>query len=394
MAIASCYVPQMSQVTADKENTASQTLGVPSPTVEHSVSQLAVDVKRGKRHAAQQCEEIRKHREKLRRPPKQQLRPRSVAAPGHRPIVLPSSSYSTAQQKRPSANASSSDVSAQKLPRTEQKQWCMQDFKLGDHLGKGRFGNVYKAQEVSTNYTVALKVLRKEELIRSGCETQLRREIEIQSELNHPNILRLFGFFYDEQRIYLILEYAPGGELYKYMNSFGGKFPEYKAARYIHDIASALRHCHSKRVIHRDLKPENLLLDANNNIKIADFGWSVHAVSSSRRSTMCGTLDFLAPEICQRKQYDRNVDLWAVGILLFEMLYGSPPFVEEGQQATMNRIQEVNFLFPNGTDETFVSPAAWNLITSLLQRDPAQRLPLKKVMLHPWVQLHTRQSFS
>jgi serine/threonine protein kinase len=264
----------------------------------------------------------------------------------------------------------------------------MKDFKIGALLGKGRFGNVYKAREVSTNYTVALKVLQKDDLIKSGCETQLRREIEIQSELCHPNILRLFGFFYDETRIYLILEYAPGGELYRYMDSLGGQFPEREAARYIYDIASALRHCHSKRIIHRDLKPENLLLDENCNVKIADFGWSVHAVSSSRRTTVCGTLDFLAPELCQRKQYDRNVDLWALGILLFEMLYGSPPFQASGKQETMNRIKDVNILFPEATDKSFVSPAAWDLITSLLQRDPGKRLPLKKVMLHPWVQSH------
>jgi aurora kinase A len=172
----------------------------------------------------------------------------------------------------------------------ESKQWSFNDFEVGNKLGAGRFGNVFKAREKSTGYTVALKVLRKSELLECGADAQLRREIEIQSELTHPNILRLFGFFHDAKRVYLILEFAPGGELYHHLRKCGGIFPEAEAARYIYDLASALRHCHSKGVIHRDIKPENLLLDADRRLKIADFGWSVHAVSSTRRRTMCGTL--------------------------------------------------------------------------------------------------------
>jgi serine/threonine protein kinase len=179
-----------------------------------------------------------------------------------------------------------SHSTASKVP----KQWSFTDFEMGIHLGDGRFGNVFKAREKSTGYTVALKILRKSQLLQSGADAQLRREIEIQSELSHPSILRLFGFFHDPKRVYLILEFAPGGELYNHLHKCGGVFSELEAARYIYDLASALRHCHSKGVIHRDIKPENLLLDANHRLKIADFGWSVHAVSSTRRSTMCGTL--------------------------------------------------------------------------------------------------------
>lgn len=263
----------------------------------------------------------------------------------------------------------------------ERSQWSLTDFELGKELGKGKFGRVFKARERKTKYTVALKVLKKRQLVRHNAENQLRREIEIQSELAHPNILRLFGFFYDETRVYLILEYAPGGELYAHLKESGGTFEEPEAAKYIASLASALRHCHSKGVIHRDLKPENLLLDANQNLKIADFGWSVHSVRTSRRTTMCGTLDFLSPEMCEGREYDANVDLWSLGILMYEMLYGKPPFEEESQRHTMERIQEVDLVFPRSE----VSPEAKNLIRSLLKKDPSKRLPLTRVLSHPWI---------
>lgn len=239
---------------------------------------------------------------------------------------------------------------------------------------------------MKTGYVVALKVLNKEQLAKENAEIQLRREIEIQSALSHPNILRLYGFFYDELRIYLILEYAPGGELYAHLKECGGTFNEPEAAGYIASLASALRHCHAKGVIHRDLKPENLLLDANNNLKIADFGWSVHAVRASRRTTMCGTLDFLSPEMCEGREYDTSIDLWSLGVLLYEMLYGKPPFEEESELDTKERIKQVDIVFPRGN----ISNRAKHLIRSLLRRDPKKRLPLTDVLRHPWILEHTR----
>lgn len=264
----------------------------------------------------------------------------------------------------------------------DRTQWSLSDFQLISELGKGRFGKVVKAKEQKTNFIVALKILQKDRLATlNNAEIQLRREIEIQGELNHPNILRLYGFFYDSTRVYLILEYAPGGELYKHLRDCGGTFVEPVAARYIASLASAIRHCHSKGVIHRDLKPENLLLDANNNLKIADFGWSVHAVRKTRRETVCGTLDFLSPEMCEGTKYDASVDLWSIGALLYEMLYGQPPFEEKSEWQTKERIKKVDLVFPPGE----ISNGAKHLIRSLLRRDPAKRLSLSRVLTHPWI---------
>ena len=265
------------------------------------------------------------------------------------------------------------------------KQWSLEDFRFVKELGQGRFGKVVKAKERHTNYTVALKILHKSQLSKLNAEVQLRREIEIQSELDHPNILRLYGFFYDENRIYLILEYAPGGELYKKLKSSGGTFDECRAARYTYALASAIRHCHAKGVIHRDIKPENLLLDGSDNLKIADFGWSVHAVRSNRRGTVCGTLDFLAPEMCEGERYDSSVDVWSIGVLLYEMLFGAPPFEESTEYHTKERIKLVDLTFPSDVD---ISEDAKHLIRSLLRRKPENRLSLAKVLSHPWIVRH------
>ncbi|MGH0174433.1 UNVERIFIED_CONTAM: hypothetical protein FKN15_072052 [Acipenser sinensis] len=162
----------------------------------------------------------------------------------------------------------------------EKKRWSLENFDIGRPLGKGKFGNVYLARERQSKFILALKVLFKTQLEKAGVEHQLRREVEIQSHLRHPNILRLYGYFHDSSRVYLILEYAPKGELYSELQRCG-KFNEQRSATYITELSDALLYCHSKKVIHRDIKPENLLLGASGELKIADFGWSVHAPCSS-----------------------------------------------------------------------------------------------------------------
>lgn len=236
------------------------------------------------------------------------------------------------------------------------KKWQLSDFEIGKPLGKGKFGNVYLAREKKSKYIVALKVLFKSQLVNNNVHHQLKREIEIQSHLRHRNILRLFGYFYDETRVYLILEFATKGELYTHLRS-AGRFEEKQAAIYLSQMIEALRYCHERNVIHRDIKPENILLGANGDIKIADFGWSVHA-PSSRRDTMCGTLDYLAPEMIQHRPYDHTVDLWCLGILAYEFLVGHPPFETQNATETYKRIVTLNYTIPN-----HLSSAAKNFIS-------------------------------
>ena len=258
------------------------------------------------------------------------------------------------------------------------RKWSLADFDIGKPLGNGKFGKVYLAREKKTHFIVALKVLFKNQLSKAGVEHQLRREIEIQAHLRNDNILRLYGYFFDQTRIYLILEFAAKGELYKELQKCG-KFDEKRSAKYIKSLAGALDYCHSKHVIHRDIKPENLLLDLRGELKIADFGCSVHA-PHSRRTTLCGTLDYLPPEMIEGKAHDNMVDVWSLGVLMYEFLVGSPPFEAQGHHETYKKISKVDLKFP-----PHISADARDLITKLLVKEPSARLPLSEVANHKWI---------
>jgi serine/threonine protein kinase len=262
--------------------------------------------------------------------------------------------------------------------KKELPSWKLGDFDIGKPLGEGKFGKVYLAREKKSKYIVALKVLFKKDLLDAKVEHQLRREIEIQTHLRHKNVLRLYGYFYDKKRVYLILEHAARGELYKELCKCV-TFSKPRSAKYIYQLADALRYCHSKHVIHRDIKPENLLVNYRGELKIADFGWSVHA-PNSRRKTLCGTLDYLPPEIVMNKEHDKNVDIWCLGILLYEFLVGQPPFVEKAPKDTYRRIVNVDLRFPSTMD-----PEAVDLVRQILVKTPTKRLPLEEIQRHPFI---------
>ncbi|XP_055478137.1 aurora kinase C isoform X3 [Psammomys obesus] len=264
------------------------------------------------------------------------------------------------------------------------RHFTIDDFEIGRPLGKGKFGNVYLARLKENHFIVALKVLFKSQIEKEGLEHQLRREVEIQSHLHHPNILRLYNYFHDARRVYLILEYAPRGELYKELQR-NQKLDEQRTATIMEELADALTHCHENKVIHRDIKPENLLLGLRGEVKIADFGWSVHT-PSLRRKTMCGTLDYLPPEMIEARTYDEKVDLWCIGVLCYELLVGTPPFESSTHSETYRRILKVDFRFPPS-----VPMGAQDLISKLLRYHPSDRLTLAQVLKHPWVQEHSRR---
>ncbi|KAF2275642.1 serine/threonine-protein kinase 12 [Westerdykella ornata] len=271
---------------------------------------------------------------------------------------------------------------------TTPKQWHLGMFEIGKPLGKGKFGRVYLAKERSSGFVCALKVLHKSELQQGKVEKQVRREIEIQSHLAHPNILRLFGHFHDAKRIFLILEFAGKGELYKHLRR-EQRFPEWKAAQYIAQMAAALKYLHRKHVMHRDIKPENILVGIHGEIKISDFGWSVHA-PNNRRNTMCGTLDYLPPEMLRGggkdNFYTEKVDLWSLGVLTYEFLVGEAPF-EDSQVMTQRKIVRGDYTVPS-----FVSSEAKDLIKKLLVLDPEKRISLEEVETHPWIIKHCKGS--
>ncbi|XP_059610181.1 aurora kinase C [Phlebotomus argentipes] len=264
------------------------------------------------------------------------------------------------------------------------KVWSLSNFDIGRLLGRGKFGNVYMAREKETKFVVALKVLFKKQIQDCNVEHQVRREIEIQSHLRHNNILRMYGYFHDDARIYLILEYAPKGTLFAAQKQQpDNRFEEPQTAVYIKSLASALIYLHEKNVIHRDIKPENLLLGYKGELKIADFGWSVHE-RNSMRTTLCGTLDYLPPEMIQGKPHTKTVDLWNLGVLCYELLSGEAPFMSEGYAETYKKIAKLDYKVPS-----YVSKPAAHLMSQLIVLNPDGRLPLAQVMTHPWITLHT-----
>jgi len=300
---------------------------------------------------------------------------------------------SRALQKRPSVvGRSIEEVWLENAPETrgidfktaeERKKWNLEDFDIGKKLGKGKFGSVYLARERQSSYVVAIKAIKTAQLKKAGVEHQLRREIEIQSHLRHPNILKLHTFFYDEKRIYLVLQYAANGELYRELRKTK-KFCPTRSATYVRDLAEALAYCHSMNVIHRDLKPENLLLGIDGSVLISDFGWSVH--SSSRRNTLCGTLDYLPPEMILQQPHDEKVDIWSLGVLTYEFLVGKPPFVGT-QGETVRRIKRVDLRFPRDA----MNDDAEDFIHKLLRKRPEYRMALKDVPRHPWIMKNARK---
>jgi aurora kinase len=219
-------------------------------------------------------------------------------------------------------------------PLREPSALTAHDFEVGASLGKGKFGCVYLARHLATNYICALKLITKAQCSNQAEEKLTRRELEVHQNLTHKNILKLLGWFHDEKSIYLVLEYAPGGSLFSRLKKQPkGRFDERTAAGYIAQMAEALRYMHNKNIMHRDIKPENILLGLHHEIKLADFGYSVHS-ESGFRSTVCGTLDYLSPEVAvimlkpgkSKEFYTKAIDQWSLGVLTYELLVGKPPF--------------------------------------------------------------------
>lgn len=300
----------------------------------------------------------------------------SEMPPPPSPSTRKGSGDSSDQQRQSFVNGTSN------IPTTmPSREFHLGMFEIGRPLGRGKFGRVYLVKERKTGFVCALKVLHKNELQKYKVEKQLRREIEIQSNLRHPNILQLYGHFHDSKRVYLILEYAGQGELYKKLQK-AERFSEAQSAQYIAQMAAALLYLHKKHVIHRDIKPENILVGLHGEIKLSDFGWSVHA-PSSRRTTMCGTLDYLPPEMLNGTGcHNEKVDLWALGVLAYEFLCGTAPF-DDTPIETQKRICRADMKIPE-----HVSHDAADLIKKLLVVNPADRIPLEDIPKHPWIVKH------
>lgn len=252
-------------------------------------------------------------------------------------------------------------------------------------LGEGAFGEVRKGTRKSNGQEVAVKIMNKKTLTKEDI-VALQTEVEILTQVDHPNVVKLFEVYEDAHKFYMVLELMTGGELFDRVVE-KDHFSEQEAANTIRPIVDALRYCHTMGVVHRDLKPENLLYaskDKDSIIKIADFGLARFFMSNELMMTQCGTPGYVAPEILEGKGYDQGVDFWSVGIILYILLCGFPPFYDEDTLKLYELIKRAKFEFPSPYWDD-VSDSAKDLIKRLLCVDPKRRLKAEEILAHPWM---------
>lgn len=245
-------------------------------------------------------------------------------------------------------------------------------------LGKGFFGEVWKAKEKASNRIFAVKKVKSAVLNQHNLTEQMRREIAILYSVNHPRIVRLHFDFEESRCVHLGMEFAGGGGMFDKLRR-SGRFTNELSARYFGECCEALHYLHNleQKVIHRDIKPENILLDSEDHVKLADFGWSNILQSSSLRQTFCGTLDYLAPEMIKGEGHDCSLDMWNMGVLLYEFLTGRSPFGASSQEATCRNILRLDLKYPSALDSD-----AKDLIVGLLKLNPTERLTVKQAQEH------------
>jgi serine/threonine protein kinase len=273
------------------------------------------------------------------------------------------------------------------------KKVGLKDFEILGDLGSGQFGKVKKVQLKGTNSLYAMKVMKKEDIVKNGMVESCKAEKAIMQNITHPYIVKLHYAFQTKDKLYLVMDLLPGGELFDHLSK-EGKFSEERCRVFGAEVASALDHVHKNNIIYRDLKPENLVLDADGHVVLTDFGLAKQNMGENNKTyTFCGTPEYVAPEILKGTGHNKAVDWWSLGILLFEMLTGLPPFYNENVNEMYELILSAPLTFPD-----HVGPDARNLITELLNRDPAQRLSDgDKIKAHPffgsidWAKLHARQ---
>lgn len=260
-------------------------------------------------------------------------------------------------------------------------QVLMQKYELGRLLGQGTFAKVYHARNIKTSHSVAIKVIEKEKVFKVGLIDQIKREISVMRLLRHPNVVQLFEVMASKSKIYFVLEFVKGEELFNKISK--GRLKEDVARKYFQQLISAVEFCHSRGVYHRDLKPENLLLDENENLKVSDFGLS--ALAESKRQdgllhTACGTPAYVAPEVISRKGYDgAKADIWSCGVILYVLMAGLLPFHDPNLMEMYRKIRNAEFKCPS-----WFSSDVRRLITRILDPNPETRVSIQKIKENSW----------
>jgi serine/threonine protein kinase len=246
-------------------------------------------------------------------------------------------------------------------------------------VGKGGFGSVHQVVHKSTNEIFAMKSLKKRHLIKTNSVRDTMTEKDVLRKIRHPFVVRLHYAFQSTSKLYLIMDFVNGGHLLHHMHK-ETLFSEAQGKFYISQVILALEHLHSLNIIHRDLKPENVLLDASGHVVLTDFGFAKENVTTGEScSSFCGTLEYMAPEVVKKNKYGKAADWWSVGILLYDMLTGAPPFQHENDAVLVKRIVSGHLPMPK-----FLTNDAQSLLKGLLQRDIKKRFKVGTIKGHPF----------
>ncbi|KAF6993640.1 hypothetical protein CFC21_010503 [Triticum aestivum] len=258
-------------------------------------------------------------------------------------------------------------------------------YELGRTLGEGNFGKVKQARNRATGEHFAVKILdRGRVLSLRGADDQVRREIATLTMLAHPNVVRLHEVAASKTKIYMVLEFVNGGELFDRI-AIKRKLSEREGRRLFQQLIDGVSYCHGKGVYHRDLKPENVLIDRKGNIKISDFGLSAlpqHLGNDGLLHTTCGSPNYIAPEVLQNRGYDGSLsDIWSCGVILYIMLVGHLPFVDRNMVVLYQKIFKGDTQIPE-----WLSPGAQNLLRRILEPNPMKRINMAEIKIHEWFQ--------
>uniref|UniRef100_A0A3B1JMJ7 MAP/microtubule affinity-regulating kinase 3 n=1 Tax=Astyanax mexicanus TaxID=7994 RepID=A0A3B1JMJ7_ASTMX len=295
--------------------------------------------------------------------------------------VVAVNEHSSNQTHTDSKSGGRSNMSRSRNPQatTSDEQPHIGNYRLLKTIGKGNFAKVKLARHVLTGKEVAVKIIDKTQLNSSSLQ-KLFREVRIMKLLNHPNIVKLFEVIETEKTLYLVMEYASGGEVFDYLVAHG-RMKEKEARAKFRQIVSAVQYCHQKCIVHRDLKAENLLLDADMNIKIADFGFSNEFTLGNKLDTFCGSPPYAAPELFQGKKYDGpEVDVWSLGVILYTLVSGSLPFDGQNLKELRERVLRGKYRIP-----FYMSTDCENLLKKFLILNPTKRGSLEQVMKDRWM---------
>lgn len=254
-------------------------------------------------------------------------------------------------------------------------------------IGKGTFGKVYLVEHATTRKLYAMKCIRKDIILENEQMENIQLEKDILRQIDHPFLVNMEYVFQNDYRIYFLMKFVKGGELFRHLVEVRN-FPENQSKFFAAQVALALAHLHSKGIIYRDLKPENVLVGEDGYLLVADFGLAKFVQQGELANSFCGTAEYLAPEMLIGNGHDFTVDWWALGILIFEMIVGIPPFFHRNKHRMYYLIRESPVSFPDPVRHRIeVSPQAQDLITKLLHKDRQNRLGangVDEILAHPW----------